>query len=320
MNYLKKNCEQCGNIIQYADDATFTITNKSRMRNQENLTINSSRLEHFLTTNGLTINLDKTKLLEIMIKQKKGRTKGEPPQLIVSDSSQQEVLIKDKAQCRILGINLQANLTWTNHLEVGPKAVLPTLRKNLGMVRNLGKKLPSGSRNTLARGMVLSRLNYLLGIWGGATNNMIRKAQILQNTAARWATNSSRKIKIKNLLNKAGWFSIIEMTKISTTTQMWKLVRNKTPRRMSEDISVDPASWKILTTEPRLMFSKQSFLYRASRDWNSLPSHIRSNSKLGSFKNQVKSWILEERNRPPEDRRPNEDTANPLNLANLGGS
>ena len=154
-----RECEICGNIIQYADDTTYLATNKHRQKNQDKLIENSENLKTFLNTNGLTINLDKTKIVEIMIKQKRGRTRGEPPKLTVWNSNQVAEVVEDTGQVRILGMNVQANLTWNNHLEQGPKAILPQLRKNLGMMKRLGRILPQNSRNTLARGMILSRLN-----------------------------------------------------------------------------------------------------------------------------------------------------------------
>ena len=76
--------------------------------------------------------------------------------------------IKDVEVCRILGLNLQNNTTWKAHLETGIKVLLPSVRKCLGALRHLGKGIPAGSRNILAKGLITSRLSYLIGIWGGA--------------------------------------------------------------------------------------------------------------------------------------------------------
>ena len=70
------NCKHCGSLIQYADDVTYVITNKKRQLNQQKLTENLDKLKIYLNENGLSINMDKTHLMEIMIKQKRGRTPG----------------------------------------------------------------------------------------------------------------------------------------------------------------------------------------------------------------------------------------------------
>ena len=72
-------CQHCGNLTTYADDASYHIANKHRDQNQEKLVKNLDRLADFLTANELVINQDKTHLLEVMIKQKRGRMPPHPP-------------------------------------------------------------------------------------------------------------------------------------------------------------------------------------------------------------------------------------------------
>ena len=189
-----KECCQCGTITQYADDSTYQIANIQRQNNQKKkITDNIDNMIIFLNTNELTINMDKTKIVECMIMLKRGRTPGDPPELSVMNSRRQQEIITDSNQCRILGMNIQNNATCNSHLETGKKPLLPSLRRNLGALRHLGKQIPSGSKNTLARGLILSRLSYLISIWGGASNNLLRKAQIVQNASARWVTGLQEK-------------------------------------------------------------------------------------------------------------------------------
>ena len=202
------DCKNCGSVTQYADDAMYMVANKKREPNQIKLTENIERLRIYLNSNELTINMDKTHLVEIMIKQKRGRTQGKPPELTVLNSSQQAEIVHDSKHCRILGIDVQNNFTWNAHLETGVKALLPSLRKNLGALKHLGRKVPTVSRNTLARGLIISRLTYLISVWGGGTRNLTRKAQTLQNTASRWVTGRSRTTRVSTLLEETGWFSI----------------------------------------------------------------------------------------------------------------
>ena len=51
------------------------------------------------------------------------------------------------------------------------------------------------ARNTLARGLVISKITYLISVWGGATRNYRRKAQTLLNSAARWGFRKTQKNK-----------------------------------------------------------------------------------------------------------------------------
>ena len=69
------NCPNCGMTIQYADDTTYVIASKLRSSNQQKLNLALAKMEIFLTSNELAINVSKTSTLECMMKQKKGRLK-----------------------------------------------------------------------------------------------------------------------------------------------------------------------------------------------------------------------------------------------------
>ena len=143
-----------------------------------------------------------------MIKQKRGRMTGSPPKLDVRINQNLYKEIKDEKVCRILGLNLQNDITWRAHLESGSKALLPNVRKCLGSLKHVGKMIPTGSRNILAKGLVTSKLSYLIGIWGGTTRNYRRRAQNVLNIAARWVTGLPRKTRISTLMESAGWLDV----------------------------------------------------------------------------------------------------------------
>ena len=111
-----------------------------------------------------------------MIKQMKGRTGGTPPSLEVRKTTGELKLIENKLNTRILGANLQGNKLWTAHLETGTKALFPQVRRQLGKLRHAGDLIPRESRNSLARGLIQSRLSYLLPLWGGATEQHLKKS------------------------------------------------------------------------------------------------------------------------------------------------
>ena len=284
------NCDLCGKNFQYADDTTYHFASKSRDKNQKKLVHNLHKLADFLTANQLAINMDKTHIEEVMIKQKRGRLPGIPPSLQVTNAKSEPEIINTAGHCRILGLNVQANLTWTSHLESGPKPLLPSLRRNIGALKNLSKLVPFSSRNTIARGLIQSRLSYLL----------IRKAQTTQNIAARWVSGQSRTTRISTLLETTGWFSIREMAKLSTATILWKVINYRTPRNLHDSLNWDNQTLEFETTEPRINFTKSSFKYRACRDWNEIPIVIRTISNISNFKKHMKTWMKSTRPRMPD--------------------
>ena len=97
------NCHCCGTIPCYADDASLIISNKTRLQNQNDIEEKLDNIKTFLNSNEITINLPKTTILEMMVKQKRVRVKGDIPQLETTNSVGQIKTITAKQNLRILG-------------------------------------------------------------------------------------------------------------------------------------------------------------------------------------------------------------------------
>ena len=159
--------------------------------------------------------------------------------------------------------------------------------------------IPRSCRNNLAKTLILSRIQYLMPLWGGAGQTYVNKVQILINTTARWVSSLSKRTRTSTLMDTVGWFSVQEQILISTAIQTWKLVYLRRPeiplRRM--ELMDDKT---ILVQEPRLQFSLECFRWRAAREWNCLPQNLREVMNIGRFKGQLKQWVREQRARPPD--------------------
>ena len=186
-------CPVCGELTMYADESTYHVANKKREDNQRKIKDNLYRLRNYMNNNKLSINIGKTKVLKLMIKQKKGKIPGQPPAITVETAPGQMNYIKDTGECKILRAVLQANITWTQHLEKGKRALFPSLMKQIGALQHLGRKILPDCRKLLAAGLIHSRLQYLMPLWGSVQNNMIRKAQSILNKAARWTSGLGRR-------------------------------------------------------------------------------------------------------------------------------
>ena len=147
-----ENCRKCGQVVSYADDTTYQIDNKLRCQNQVKINKNLIKFEEFLTDNDLVVNMGKTSIKECMIKQKKGRLGGTPPQLVITTPQGTLKELKDSKNFRVLGANIQQNMGWSRHLETGDKAVFPKVRRQFGAMKMLGKQLPRESKKLLAEG------------------------------------------------------------------------------------------------------------------------------------------------------------------------
>ena len=134
-----ENCENCGQIPTYADDSTVVLSTSSRFETQDKIISIIERVKTFLVANSLSLNLGKTEILETMVRQKRTRILGTSPQLTVTKPDGSIKVITAKEHIRLLGANLNRDVTWSHQLELGEKPVLKTLRSTLGALKTYFK-------------------------------------------------------------------------------------------------------------------------------------------------------------------------------------
>ena len=187
----------------YTDDALNITVNKSGMRNQLNIERSFQKIKDFLNMNGLQINVGKTTLTKFMCHQKRSKLRGIPMELTVEETIEgrvQDKHILDNRTCRTLGANLKNDMTWEVHLLTGKKPVLPGIRRQLGVLHKLGRHLSLKDRLQLTNAMILSRLTYLIALWGNTNESMVLKAQRVKNCAARFVTGLRKSTRVSTLL------------------------------------------------------------------------------------------------------------------------
>ena len=155
------NCQNCSEMTCYADDGTVLHSYNSRRENQEQLIEDLDKINDYLNDNRLKINRDKTTILEVIIRQKRAKIEGQPPTLSVTGKDNNLKTLYCGKYTRLLGGNISNNLCWDEHLESGKKSILPRLRKQLGALCLLSRKLPRASRLLLSNGLFMSKVNNL---------------------------------------------------------------------------------------------------------------------------------------------------------------
>ena len=106
--------------------------------NQDKIDKTYVKIKKKLSANGLQVNDSKTHLTEFMTHQKRTKTGGIPPDLTVRELTvdkhrvlkMEDNLISDSIYCRMLGINLQNNLSWGAHLTAGQDTTPPGRAEN----------------------------------------------------------------------------------------------------------------------------------------------------------------------------------------------
>ena len=239
-----------------------------------------------------------------MCQQKRAKMQGIPPDLTVSELVEdkrtpgvlklEDKLISDSKICRTLGMILNNNLSWEAHLLSGEKAVLPAARKQLGMLLKLKDNISQKVRLQLANSLILSKITYGICLWGFATNNYVRKSQILLNQSARFVSTKDRTTRQSELMSDCQWLNITELTEYHALLQMFKTVRWGAPKYLKDMITIETEDI-ISTKAPRLQLTGLSCRVRTVKYWNKLPGQLMTELNIGRFKKSVKRWIIDRR-------------------------
>ena len=161
------NCKQCGQLTAFADDAIYVNADRTRENNQARMIEMMENLKEYMRNNRMSMNTSKTIIWELMVKQKLCKLKGNPPTIMTTtdQGNMKEVFTKENNTC--LGGVIQKDLQWKGQIESGEDAILPILRKKLGILKHVGKHVPRAGRQLLANGIILGKLNYLIVLFGG---------------------------------------------------------------------------------------------------------------------------------------------------------
>ena len=293
-NLFTDNCEKCGIIPTYADDSTIVISTSNRYEAQELIIDTTDKVKTFLDANSLSLNLGKTEILEAMVRQKRVRLPGFPPQLAVQNNDGTLKVITAKESCRLLGANLDRDVTWAHHLETGEKPLYTSLRSTLGILSHLARYLPQRSRLLLSNGLFISRIIYLLPMWGGLPSKDILKLQRLLNKCARMVLDKGRRTRTRELMTGCNWLYIKELIKFHSAVQVYKIINFEKPRNLRNKFTLD-ADNRISAPVGRLKMVRQSFRWRVTETWNSLPDTLINTPKLSIFKKTLKKHLIESR-------------------------
>ena len=90
--------------------------------------------------------------------------------------------IMPKNSAKILGLTVQNNFLWSQHLDIGKDSIICKCKKAIGALKFAAGGSSFKIKKRLAEAVIMSRILYAIQLWGsGATDSVIRKVQTVQN-------------------------------------------------------------------------------------------------------------------------------------------
>ena len=279
----------CGELVGYVDDGAYSYSHTDPAVLSRELTKKYNMLEGWMSNNRLVINPDKTHMMVI------GGKKVEPLRRQITMKAGNFV-IKPSVTEKLLGGTVHQSLEWDQHLRDGKYSLVKQLTNRINGLKRISRSACFSTRLMIANGAVQSRLVYLITLWGGTKQYLLRALQVQQLNAARTVCGfNSRWWSTRRLLQQVGWLSVRQLVFFHTALQAHKTMVTGVPRPLFTHFSADNPYRTRSVAQGNIKLqdnyrSTRTFKYRAMTTYNSIPVDVRTGS-MSTVKRKLKKWV-----------------------------
>ena len=270
-------------MVQYADDSSLTTTGKTPGVIEQALEENCAVVSNWMVENQLKLNADKTHIMTMGTQERLCKA-GNKVSIVMDGFTLEESSEKCET---LLGIEIDSNLKWHSQI----RKLMKKLKDRLAGMASVKFVLPFQLRKSVSEGLFNSVLGYCIPLHCGCDLGELRDLQVLQNRAAQLVTHSPPRPSRKPMYDLLDWLSVNQLVRYHTLLAVYRIRISKEPEYLAASLCNDNMLGKIIIQNSKLTLAMKSFKIRGACNWNALPSEIRSLSKIGEFKSNVKRWI-----------------------------
>ncbi len=143
---------------------------------ESNLQNALAQLSHWCKQNGMVINMDKTKTMLITTRQKRNKLNDDSLNIHFNDVNL-KTLVNDK----MLGVQVDNNLLWTNHIT----NVSKKMAKNIWLLSKIKEHLSLEHRIRYYKSYIQPHIDYCNIVWGIAAKTSMTKIERIQKRACK---------------------------------------------------------------------------------------------------------------------------------------
>ena len=225
-------CHECGGLCCYADDSTYTVRSKDPDELSEKLTRKYRVMADFLTDNKLKVNDDKTHLLVMTTRQKRRLVPTNTVNIVTPTAT-----ISPSSVERLLGAQVHQDLRWVEHILDSDSSLVKSLNLRLNALIKLSSVASFKTRKTIASGIFMSKLIYLIPVWSGCEDYLVRSLQVVQNKAARSVAKLSIFTPTVTLMRVCGWMSVRQLMAYHSLVGLHKTLASQKPVYLYQKIT-----------------------------------------------------------------------------------
>ena len=277
--------------INFADDTSVFIKGNNLHEMSMKMNDNLRQITEWLQTNKLSLNIKKSNFM--IFKPK--RTCNTPVDIVMNNQRIEQV-----HSTKFLGVVLDCNLSWKNHIDYISKKVA----KGIGVLSKCSKYLNLNTKRTLYYSFIFPHLIYCNHVWGNTFSSHLYRLEILQKKAIRIVCAAPYLSHTSELFRKMSVLKIKEIHFYVVSIIMYKFVSKRSLPMYnnmfifnSEIHNVNTRSLNKLHL-PRVTttLSKRFIKYHGSLIWNNISKYTNNVSNVYQFKKCIKKLIIENAN------------------------
>lgn len=277
-------------MVMYADDTTIYLAEPSIMDLNTNLKEEMELVIKWINSNGLILNVSKTHGMVIGTKY----TLCSNPKLDLTINNES---IKQVKEVKLLGVIIDHILSW----DIQIQRIVTKMGNILSMIRRCVKYLTPQTTIQVIQALVLSHMNYSTVVWSNASLGRIRKLQLVQNKAARVALSCGIKANVSRMHESLHWLDVKNRLQYLLIVFIRNIITAKTPKVLYNKLSFSMeihnystrhAAGNRFTISKSKSCSQYTVIYRAMKEWNSLPSLVTQQRNRVNFKKELKDYYL----------------------------
>ena len=274
--------------ILFADDSNFFCSGRDLSSVIETVNHELIYVVNWLNANKMSLNIDKTHFMIFHSKKKKVHT-TENVKIMGINISRVEYT-------KFLGVIIDSTLSWQHHIDY----ISTKISKNIGIIRKARKIFTDDTILSLYYSFIYPYLNYCIHVWGSATNNYLNKIVILQKRIIRIVCGVNRTTHSEPLFNRLSVLTLSKLYMYNIGLLMYKHHHNQLPQilnlfLLNSDIHSHNTRSAGMLHVPKFNteFGKRSFRFQAVKIWNDIYLSVSVNIKIGTFKKNLKSYLIE---------------------------
>jgi len=278
-DYLQPYGNVKNELCLYADDSNLIISSKIEHEVEMSAYLNLSNLHNFFIGNKLLLNTEKTNFISFHTKQSR---KNHNPLILVNENE-----VVKLNETKFLGLIIDKNLSWDKHID----HIVKKINSGLYVLRRMAYVCEMNVLKLIYHAHIQSHIAYGISVYGGTSNQNLKKILILQKKALRIMLKIGNDESVKDQFRELKILTVFSLY----IFECIMLVRNHSLEFTSHgeihQYNTRNKNEKVLP-QHKLEYFKKKPSYAGLKFLQAIPKEIKETPNNNKFKSLLKEFLI----------------------------